>query len=196
LLPDFSRDAILGDLHETFTQIDLKQGPTAARTWYWGETLAALPGFALHSLRTTGIRRQTVIGNIWNDNWFGKQDSRLVAGIALLFAIPALLVVGLALIYLTLGPATAMAIPGATQLMNVMETGWMSIGSLRLPVGILMLAGLGLAVLVNVLALVQIKIENVKDVYRFTFTVKRYFWNFLLLALVVLLGLGMDWLIS
>jgi hypothetical protein len=196
VLPEFSREAILGDMQESYAQIAAEQGAAAARRWYWGEALAALPGFALYGLQTTRIRRQIVIGNLWNENWFGKQDSRLVAGIAFLFAIPALLVIGLALVYFTFGPATAMAIPGAPQLMNVMETGWMNIGSVRLPIGILMLAGLGLAVLVNALALVQIKIENVKDAWRFSFTVKRQIWNFLLLVLVVLLGLGMDWLIT
>jgi hypothetical protein len=197
LLPEFSRDAILGDLHENFAQIELEQGTAAARRWYWGETLGALPGFALHSLRTTGLRRQqAVIGNMWNDNWFGKQDSRLVAGIGFFFVLPALLVIGLAFIYFTFGPATATAIPGATQVIGWMESGWLTIGSLRLPVGILMLVGLALAGLINVLALVQIKIESLKDSFRFSFTIKRQFWNLLLLGLIVLLGLGMDKLIS
>lgn len=196
LLPEFSRDAVLGDMQETFTQVEIEQGLAAAKRWYWRETLTALPGFALHSLQTIRIRRQVVIGNLWNGNWFGKQDSRLVAGIGFLFMLPALLAIGFAVIYVSAGETTAMAIPGSTQLLGWMESGWMSIGSVRLPIGILMLAGLALAVLINALALVQIKIENVKDAWRFTFTIKRHAWNYVLLALVLLLGLGMDWLIT
>lgn len=135
-------------------------------------------------------------GNFWNDNWFGKQDSRLVAGIALLLMLPSLLVIGFAAVYFSFGEATATSIPGSTQLLGWMESGWISIGGLRLPVGIIMLGGLFLAVLINMLALVQIKIENVKDAFRFTFTVKRRALNWLLLVLVVLLGLGMDALIT
>lgn len=196
VLPDFSRDAILGDMQETFAQMEIEQGRGAATRWFWAETLAALPGFALHSLNSTRTRRQLVNGNIWNENWFGKQDSRLVAGIGFLLLLPALLTVALAVVWFNFGAAAVTSIPGASQLMSWMETGQMQIGSMTLPVGIFIMGGLGLALLINLLAVVKINIERLNDSYRFTFTIKRQPWSLILLALVVLLGLGMDWLIS
>jgi hypothetical protein len=196
LLPEFSRDAILGDLQEDFAQIEMEQGAAAASRWFWRQTLSALPGFALHSLNTTRSRRQFVNGNIWNENWFGKQDSRVAAGIGFVLLLPALLTVGLAMLWFNFGPATVTSIPGASQLMSWMETGYMQIGSFTLPVGMLIMGGLGLALLINLLAVIKINIEHVKDSWRFTFTVKRQPWSLILLALVVLLGFGMDWLIT
>jgi hypothetical protein len=196
LLPEFSRDAVLGDLQETFAQIEIEQGSSAARLWYWRATLSALPGFALHSLQTTRIRRQVVIGNIWNDNWFGKQDSRLVAGIGFVLLLPALITVSLAVIWFSFGQATFNAIPGATLVGEWMETGYMHIGSLSFPIGILIIGSMLLTVLVTALAAMKINIERVKDNYRFTFTIKPQAWNVMLAILVILLGLGLDWLIT
>lgn len=199
LLPEFSRDAILGDLYETFAQIEMEQGAAAASRWFWRETLSALPGFALHSLNTTRSRRQFVNGNIWNENWFGKQDSRLIAGAGLLFSLPALLGVGLAKMFFLYGKpfmATLNSIPGAAQFVAAMETGFLEVGSFRLPLGFIMMGGLFLALVVNLLAIVQVKFENAKEGYRFNFTIKRKFWNLFILFVIVLLGFGMDWLIS
>ena len=196
LLPEFSRDAILGDLQEGFAQIEMEQGAAAASRWFWSQTLSALPGFMLHSLNTTRSRRQFVNGNIWNENWFGKQDSRVAAGIGFLLLLPALLTVGLAVLWFNFGSAFVASIPVASQMMGWMETGYMQIGSFTLPVGILIIGGLALALLVNLLAVMKINIERVKDSWRFTFTVKRQPWSLILLGLIVLLGFGMDWLIT
>jgi hypothetical protein len=196
LLPEFSRDAILGDLQEGFAQIEMEQGAAAASRWFWRQTLSALPGFALHSLNTTRNRRQFVNGNIWNENWFGKQDSRLIAGIGFLLLLPALLTITLAVLWFNYGDATVASIPGASQMMAWIETGQMQIGSMTLPVGIFIMGGLGLALLINLLAVMKINIENIKDNWRLTFTIKRQPRSLILLALVVLLGFGMDWLIT
>jgi hypothetical protein len=196
LLPDFSRDAILGDMEETFAQIEMERGVGAARRWYWLETLAALPSFAIHSLQTTQIRRQIVIGNTWNENWFGKQDSRLVAGIGFVLLLPALITVSLALIWFNFGPAIFDLIPGAHALQEWMETGYIQVGSLSFPVGILIMGSLLLTVLVTALAAMKISIERVKASYRFTFTIKPEAWSVVLAILVVLLGIGLDWLIT
>lgn len=196
LLPEFSKEAILGDMQETFAQLVLERGARAARRWYWQEALAALPGFAMHSFQTTQNRRQPVNGNIWNENWFGKQNSRLVAGNGFLFLLPALLIVSFAALYFTIGEARLTTLPGAAQLLTWMETGFIDMGAVHFPIGVILLGGLFLALLINVLAIVQINIENVKDAYRATFTVRRKAWNLILLVLVVLLGFGLDWLIT
>lgn len=196
LLPDFSRDAILGDLHETYAQIHAEQGAARADRWYWQEALAALPRFALHAMQNKNFRRQIVNGNIWNENWFGKQDSRLVAGIGFVALLPALVFVGLAMVWFNLGPASFNSIPGAAQLMDWMETGYMQVGGLTLPTGILIVGSLLLTVLVTALAILKINIERVKDSCRFTFTIKPQAWSVILAILVVLLGFGLDWLIS
>jgi hypothetical protein len=199
LLPEFSRDAILGDMHETFAQIAAEQGTAAAARWYWREALAALPGFALHSLNTTRSRRQIVNGNIWNENWFGKQDSRLAAGIGFVLVLPALLAVGLAVLFVIFGKpfiAGVNSIPAGAQFLAGLETGYIVIGGVSLPLGIVAMGGLGVALLINLLAVVKINIETIKDNWRFTFTVKRQPWSIILLALIMLLGLGMDRLIS
>ncbi len=196
LLPEFSRDAVLGDLHETYAQIEIEQGAAAANRWYWRETLSAIPGFALHSLNTTRSRRQVVNGNIWNENWFGKQDSRVAAGIGFLLLLPALLTVGLAVLWFNFGAAFVSSIPGASQMMGWLETGQMQLGGMTLPIGIFIMGGLGLALFINLLAVMKINIERVKDSWCFTFTVKRQPWSMILLGLIVLLGFGMDWLIT
>lgn len=135
-------------------------------------------------------------GNIWNDNWFGKQDSRLVAGIAFALLLPALLTVGLAMMWFKIGPAAFNAIPGGPQLMVWMETGYMQIGGLSFPIGILIVGSLLLTVLVTALAAMKINIMREKDSYRLTFTIKPQTWSVILAILVVLLGIGLDWLIT
>jgi hypothetical protein len=196
LLPDFSREAILGDLHETYAQIRTEIGAARADRWFWRETLGALPRFTLHAMQNTNFRRQIVSGNIWNENWFGKQDSRVVAGIGFVVLLPALVLVSLAMVWFNFGPATFNKIPGAAQLMEWMETGYMQLGSLSFPIGILIMGSLLLTVLVTALAIMKINIERDKDNYRFTFTIKPKAWSVILAVLVVVLGLGLDWLIS
>jgi hypothetical protein len=199
LLPEFSREAILGDMQETFAQLVLEKGQPAASRWYWHETLAALPGFAWHALNATQLRRQIVIGNIWNENWFGKQDSRVSAGVSFLLLLPGLLVIGLAVLVVSLGKpfeAGLNGVPGVAQLMASLYSGFLNVGGVDLPIGILIMAGILLASVVNLLAIVQIKIEKVKDAYRFTFTIKHSALNLVMLGLVGLLLVGMDWLIT
>lgn len=192
LLPKFSRDAILGDMEETFAQMAMERGVVAARGWYWREALAALPGFVIHSLQTTQIRRQTVNGNTWNENWFGN-NSRLIAGIGFVFMLPALLIISFALLLFFGGEASVNSIPGAQQLTDLLYSGGPVLG---VPIGFIMLGGIFLASIINFFAVVQIKFESVKDAFRVNFTIKRKIWNLILLGLVVLLGLFMDLLIS
>jgi hypothetical protein len=195
LLPEFSRDAILGDMQETFAQISVEQGTAAAQRWYWLETLAALPGFALHAMQPTQLRRQSVNGNIGNENWFGKQN-RLSAGIGFLLLLPGLIVVGFALKVAYFGEARMVTFPGAQQMLDALYSGYINVGAMQLPIGLIILGGLFIAFVMNFFALVQIKVENLKEAYRATFTLRRRALNIILLILVVLIGLGMDWLIT
>jgi hypothetical protein len=177
LLPEYSREVILGDLQETFAQIEVERGAAFARSWYWHETLAALPNFALHSLQSTQIRRQTVNGNTWNDNWFGKQNS-LIAGVALLLLLPALLIVVPGLLFSFFGKpieASLNSVPGAAQLLAWVDN------------PIIVLGGLFIALVINLMAVMQIKLESVEDTYRAIFTVRRKTWNLILLGLAVFL---------
>jgi hypothetical protein len=196
LLPEFSREAILGDLQENFAEIEEVRGKAAASRWYWNECLAALPSFAIYSLQSAQIRRQIVNGNIWNENWFGKQNSRLIAGIGFLFLLPALLTLSMALLIAFFGKpmeASLNSIPGGAQFIIWLYDGS---GPLGIPIGLIILGGLFLGLLINFLAVVHIKIESGKDAYRAIFTIRRKSWNLILLGLVVLLGVGMDWLIG
>lgn len=56
--------------------------------------------------------------------------------------------------------------------------------------------GLFADLLINFLDVVRFKIEGAKDAYNVTFNIRRNVWKLVLLVLVVLLGFGMDWLIS
>lgn len=117
-------------------------------------------------------------GNTWNDNWFGKQNS-LIAGIALLFLLPALLIVVPGLLFSFFGKpieASLNSIPGAAQLL-----GWVDNP-------VIVLGGLFLALAINLMAVMQIKLESVPDVYRATFTVRRKAWNLILLGLAAFLA--------
>jgi hypothetical protein len=192
VLPEFSREAILGDMQETFVQIEMERGRAAARGWYWRETLAALPSFAIHSLQATQIRRQNVNGSTWNENWFGS-NSRLIAGIGFVFLLPALLMMTLALKIVIFGEATMSVFPGVQILTDLLYSGGPVLG---IPVGFIMLGGIFVASVINFFAVVNIKIESVKDAFLVNFVIKRKIWNLILLGLVVLLGLGMDWMIS
>lgn len=194
VLPDFSREAILGDLQESFAQLTLERGAQAAGRWYWSETLQALPGFTMNALHTKQLWRQIVTGNTLNN---ARQDS-LMAGIGLLLLAPALLLVGFAVIYMLSGQPMAMVMdtPVLSQLMEAMESGQLMVGGVPLPIGILALAGILLAAVINFFAVVQIKLEPVEEGYRATLTARRKVWNLLLLALVAVLLLGMDWLIT
>jgi hypothetical protein len=192
VLPEFSREAILGDMQETFMQIEMESGVTAARGWYWREALAVLPSFAIHSLITTQIRRQTVSGSTWNENWFGN-NSGLIAGVGFIFLLPALLLISFALLLFSGGEASVSAIPGAEQITDLLYSGGPVLG---VPVGFIMIGGIFVALVINFFAVVNIKIESVKDAFLVNFVIKRKLWNLILLGLVVLLGLGMDWMIS
>jgi len=194
VLPDFSREAILGDLQESFAQLTLERGAQAAGRWYWSETLQSLPGFTMNALHTKQLWRQIVTGNTLNNT---RQDS-LMAGIGLLLLVPALLVEGFAVAYVLSGRpmAAVMNTPGLSHLMAAMEGGYLNIAGAELPIGILVLAGILLAAIINFFAVVQIKLETVEDGYMATLTARRKLWNLLLLALVAVLLLGMDWLIS
>jgi hypothetical protein len=110
--------------------------------------------------------------------------------------LPALIVVSLAVIWFTYGPATFASIPGAPALMEWMETGYMQVGSVSFPIGILIMGSLLLTVLVTALAIMKINVERVKDSYRFSFTIKPRTWAVILAILVVVLGFGLDWLIT
>jgi hypothetical protein len=195
LLPEFSREAILGDMQETFAQIGVEQGTAAARRWYWLETLAALPGFALHAMQPTQLRRQPVNGNIENENWFGRQN-RLSAGLGFLLLLPGLIVVGFAVLVATFGEARMVTFPGARQLLAWLYSGTLQIGSVGLPIGLIILGGMFVALVMNFFAVVQIKVENLKEAYRATFTIRRKALNIILLVLGLLIGLGMDALIT
>jgi hypothetical protein len=199
LLPEFSREAILGDMQETFAQLELEKGQPAASRWYWQETLAALPGFAWHALSTTQLRRQFVNGDILSNNWFGKQNG-LTAAIGLLLLLPVLLIEVFAVVYVTAGKnvvAFLNSTPWSARLLHSMETGFIELGGVSLPVGILMLGAIALAAAINFLAVTQIKFTPKKDaLVHAEVTVQRKFLNMLLLALVVIMLFGMDWLIS
>lgn len=198
VLPQASGEAILGDLHEGFVQAANEDGLLSARIWYWKEALLGLPGFALLALQNTRTRRQLVNGNMVNENWFGKNNGRTAAITGMLLLVPALLVEGFAVAYVLSGKpmAVVMNTPGLSHLMAAMESGALNVGGLQLPIGILVLAGILLAAIINFFAVVQVKLETVDDGYKATLTARRKLWNLLLLALVAVLLLGMDWLIS
>lgn len=198
VLPQPSAEAILGDLHEGFLHAAHEDGLLAARIWYWKEALLALPGFALLALQNTHTRRQLVNGNMVSENWFGKNNGRTAAITGMLLLVPALLVEGFAVAYVLSGRpmAAVMNTPGLSHLMAAMEGGYLNIAGAELPIGILVLAGILLAAIINFFAVVQIKLETVEDGYMATLTARRKLWNLLLLALVAVLLLGMDWLIS
>jgi hypothetical protein len=199
LLPEFSREAILGDMQETFAQLEREKGRGAANRWYWQEALTALPGFAWHAISTTQFRRQFVSANILSDNWFGKQNG-LTAAIGLLLLLPALLVEVFAVVYVTAGKnvvAFLNSTSWSARLLHSMETGFIELGGVSLPVGILMLGAIALAAGINVLAVTQIKFTPKKDaLVHAEVTVQRKLLNMLLLVLVAVMLLGMDWLIS
>ncbi|UYN89649.1 MAG: hypothetical protein KIT08_00040 [Anaerolineales bacterium] len=196
VLPAPSCEAILGDMHETFVHIAGEHGLPAAQFWYWKEALMALPGFTLLALQNTRTRRQTVNGNLVSENWL--DNGRKAAALGLLLLVPALIVEGFAVAYVLSGQPLAMVMntPGLSHLMAAMESGALNVAGVQLPIGILVLAGILLAAVINFFAVVQIKLETVEDGYKATVTARRKLWNLLLLALVAVLLLGMDWLIT
>lgn len=121
-------------------------------------------------------------GNTWNENWFGKQNSRLIAGIALLFLLPALLIVIPGLLFSFFGKpieASLNSIPVAAQLLAWVDNPFIVLG------------GLFLALVINLLAVVQIRFENLPDAYRASFTIKRKTGNLILLGLAACLTIAL-----
>lgn len=116
-------------------------------------------------------------GNTWNENWFGKQNS-LIAGIALLFLVPALLIVIPGLLFSFFGnpiEASLNSIPGAAQLLAWVDN------------PVIVLGGLFLALAINLLTVMQVKFESAQDAYRATFLIRRKTWNLILLGLAAFL---------
>ena len=51
MFPDQGGSSVLGDMTETFHEIAGRRGPFRARTWFWGQVIAAWPHFMLEEFR-------------------------------------------------------------------------------------------------------------------------------------------------
>jgi len=175
-LPPGSRDSILGDFSEVFEQIATNRGIFAAKAWYWAETIRTLPGFWLYSLEISTLRRQTVTGT------FFSRERGWVGILSLFLLLPALLLVIPGLLFEVFGKpveAGINSVPGLTMLRAWLTAPWLVLG------------GVGIALLINLLAILQVDFKTSKDNLQATLIWKRSTINFWMISFAVMLFLSL-----
>jgi hypothetical protein len=167
-LPSRNREAILGDLQETFVQIAEERGTAIAMVWYWLELARVMPGFLLYSFESPTLRRKTVTGT------FFYRERGWTALLSLLLLLPAMLLVIPGLLFEVYGKAieaSLNSIPGLVSLRAWVDSPWIILG------------GLGITLLINMIAILHVGFRSTKQEITATLTWKRSYSNFIFLAL-------------
>ncbi len=176
VLPAAQHDEVLGDLAESYADAVALHGKLAANISLWSEVLISLPAFFLFSMRSPQLRSQTVNGNMI------FREGKTTAAVSALFLLPAALIVVPGLLFSLFGKpveASLNTIPGLAQLTAWVDNPWVVLG------------GLAIGLLVNLLAVANIKFEVTKDKYQGTVSLKKNTWNLALLALAAFFGIAL-----
>jgi len=176
VLPTAQHDEVLGDLAEGYAVAVVERGELTAHISLWGEILISLPAFFLFSMRSTQLRSQTVNGNMI------FREGKTTAALSALFLLPAALIVIPGLLFSFFGKpveASLNTIPGLAQLTGWVDNPWVVLG------------GLAIGLLLNLLAVANIKLEATKDKYQGTVSLKKNAWNLALLALAAFFGIAL-----
>lgn len=176
ILPAVQHDEVLGDLAENYAAEVAERGELSARVSLWSEVLLSLPAFFLFSTQSPQLGSQTVNGNMI------FREGKTTAALSALFLLPAALIVIPGLLFSFFGKpveATLNTIPGFAQLAAWVDNPWVVLG------------GLAIGLLLNLLALANIKFEVTKDKYQATASLKKNAWNLALLALAAFFGIAL-----
>ena len=74
-LPEDHRDAIIGDLEETFARKARDGGPFAARRWFWGQAVGLSAGFARERFARSGLTSPITLSTVCA-GWEGAPADR------------------------------------------------------------------------------------------------------------------------
>ena len=171
LTPNRVGQALLGDLAEGFAEILNESGPTVARRWYWAEVLQSIPSLSMYKLRHPQPWRQIVNGPHL------IPAGRKYALWSLLFLLPALLLVSSGLMF------TLFGVPGLVdRLAQFLGSG------LPTAPGVV-LGGMGIALLINLLAVLKVSSSASDEMIHSNIAIKKSNWNLLILGLAAFLGL-------
>jgi hypothetical protein len=72
-LPEHQRDALIGDLAESFAEQVNERGLAAARRWYWLEAMRAIAALAFRDRRAPARGGDSLVVSLWSDLRFGAR---------------------------------------------------------------------------------------------------------------------------
>jgi hypothetical protein len=178
LLRDQNRDAVLGDFREIFDEKANNDGLEAARRWYWIEAFSSTPHLVYNL-----INKQIFWRRAMTDSTLLHTGPKTALW-GTLFLIPALLIAV---------PGMLFTLFGYSDIFDGLQIPFNLRNLLVHPA--VVLGGLTLAILINLLAVIKLRVENERNQFVGTILLKKSAWNLIplilggLLAVVIFLYL-------